>query len=110
MTLLHGQTSSSHPVIQIGDYRYEVFYSNATLGQTFFVLDDDKDVRTIVLPESLDQRPVSLAHEMYHACMHNHLHKFSSEKELEKHLFQETYTEEEVVTMLSPCMIQGAVR
>lgn len=102
MILLLGLILSS---IQIGDYRYKVIYSNMSLGETYFVADDSKGTRTMVLPSDSDQLAVSEMHEIMHACMHNHEHSFANEAELKKHLFEQQYTEEEMVTILAPCIL-----
>ena len=99
------KVSIARSSVAIGDYSYLVSFSSDTLGKTSFPRDDTYANRTMTLPTMKDQDAVSFEHEEIHACMHNHPHHFITAEELKNHLEKQTYTEEEVATILAPCML-----
>jgi len=95
-----------YPTVYIGSYAYAVVYSPSTLGKTSYPLDDDFGHRYITMPENMDtQVPMSWEHEKIHACMHDHAHHFKTAAELKDHLEKQMYSEEEVATILAPCLL-----
>lgn len=94
-------------VVLIGSHPYTVEYWADSLGFTQFPADDKWDGRAMVLPTMPGQLPVSWMHERLHACMHDHEHNYKTAKELSQHLKDQTYTEEEIVTILTPCMLSS---
>lgn len=91
--------------VLIGSFTYRIDYSPDTLGKTVYPIDDDDAQRYIVLPSMKGQQPVSWMHEKIHACMHDHPHHYKTKQELEKHLNETTYDEEEIATLLAPCLL-----
>lgn len=91
--------------VQIGSFTYRIDYSPDTLGKTVYPYDDSLAQRAIILPTMKGQQPISWMHEKIHACMHDHQHSYKSRKELEKHLNETTYNEEEIATLLAPCLL-----
>ena len=51
-----------------------------------------------------EQNREIVEHELLHACMHDHVHSFTTDKELHKHLNEQAYTEEQLVSTLAPCI------
>jgi hypothetical protein len=92
-------------VVYIGSFLYSLTYNKNTLGMTHFPMDDSYQGRSIELPTMEGQLPISWEHEKLHACMHNHEHHFKTKEAFEAHLRMQTYTEEELVTILAPCML-----
>lgn len=92
-------------VVRIGSYNYTLDYRDDTLGKTTFPIDDALGGRYIDLPNDANQFPISWEHEKLHACMHDHTHHYKSIQDFEMHMHKQTYTEEEVVTILAPCLL-----
>jgi hypothetical protein len=92
--------------VQIGSYKYRIDYSGNTLGSTNYPIDDKLGDRYIVLPTMKGQQPISWMHESIHACFHDHPHEYKSKEELQMHLSETMYTEEEVATLLAPCLLE----
>jgi hypothetical protein len=96
-----------YPTVYIGSFPYAVMYSPDTLGKTSYPLDDDAGHRYITMPANMDsQIPMSWEHEKIHACLHAHSHHFKTEAELKAHLEKTMYSEEEVATILTPCLLE----
>jgi len=92
-------------VVRIGSYDYEIAYGN-TLGKTEYPIDDSKGLpRSITLPDIEGQKEISWQHESIHACFHDHEHHFKTKAAMDEHLNLQTYTEEEVATILTPCLL-----
>ena len=92
---------------RIGKFSYEVNYS-LTLGEVKFPIDDDKGKRIVELPYDLQQRKFSLAHEVVHACFHNHEHHFRTKAELQKHIDDFSYgNEESVAAIVGLCIAES---
>lgn len=104
--LLLLQVAIARPVVYIGSFHYTVVYSSGTLGRTSYPIDDDFGHRYITMPANMDgQVPMSWEHEQIHACLHDHAHHFKTDEELRAHLEKQTYSEEEVATILAPCLL-----
>lgn len=106
LLLLQASYFEIGPKVYIGSYGYDVYYSSETLGKTSYPVDDDFGHRFITMPANMDgQVPISWEHEKIHACMHDHAHHFKTGAELKAHLEKEMYSEEEVATILAPCLL-----
>jgi hypothetical protein len=105
LLLLLWQSYEIGPKVYIASYGYDIYYSSETLGKTSYPLDDDVNHRFITLPTMEGQIPVSWEHEKIHACMHGHAHHFKTGAALKTHLEDEKYSEEEVATILAPCLL-----
>lgn len=93
-------------LVYIGSFSYAVAYDSESLGKVSYPLDDDAEFRILTLPTLKGQQPVSIEHEEIHACMHDHSHHFKTRAELEAHLEKQMYSEEEVATILAPCLLE----
>jgi hypothetical protein len=94
-------------VVLLGHIPYQVIFSDNTLGEVRYPFDDSLGERYIVLPTIATQLPNSWEHEKVHACMHAHSHHYASRVEMEKHLEEQAYSEEELVVILSPCLLEA---
>lgn len=80
------------------------------LGAVAYPLDDTgTQSRTIMVCTSygVDQTMQVYTHELVHACLHNHRHKFKTKQELQDHISKiPEQSEEGLVSTLAVCLTQ----
>jgi hypothetical protein len=94
--------------LKIGAFQYRVNFSKDSLGEVEFPKSDVDGQRVIVLPDKAlgqSQYGLSLMHEELHACFHDHVHDYATNAELKDHLINTRYSEDDVVEMLAPCLV-----
>lgn len=95
-------------LLQIGLYSYLLLKSCKGLGDVAYPLDDIGGQRQIAIctDYGVEQAKQIYVHEVLHACLHNHSHKFSTKEELEAHLATTpSQLEEPFVSNLAACML-----
>ena len=95
---------ANNSTVTIAHEQYHVVYSANSLGVTLFPADDDKGIRTMVLPDDPRQREISFLHELMHACMEGTPHHYISTAQLQKRIDTQTFTEEEIAIRVSECI------
>lgn len=94
--------------IMLGSMHYTVARDCNELGHTYFPLVDSRENRILYICDKYPgQTKQIVEHELLHICMHDHLHSYTTPEELDKHLHQQTYSEEYVATIIAPCLIEN---
>lgn len=94
--------------IVLGSQTYNVVKDCKDMAHIHYPLDDSTENRTLfVCTDYSDQTKQLVEHELLHACMHNHVHAYKTPQELDKHLHQQVYNEEQLVITLAPCLIDN---
>jgi hypothetical protein len=90
----------------LGMNTYAISDNCNKLGAVYFPKDDAKEVRVISVctKYGAEQNREIVEHELLHACMHDHVHSFTTDAELYKHLNEQAYTEEQLASTLAPCI------
>ena|ERR1700761_2488673 len=93
--------------IVLGGMNYNVVSSCKDLGGTYFPKDDSKQVRVLSICSQYgpDQTRQVVEHELLHICMHQHIHRFVTQQQLDSHLHVQ-YSEEAFADLVSPCLIE----
>jgi hypothetical protein len=91
--------------IILGISSYQVIDNCKDIAGVYFSKDDSRSRVLSICRDTLTDQVIE--HELEHICFHNHVHSFRTDEELNKHLAQQTYLEEQAIAIIAPCMVEN---
>lgn len=89
--------------IVLGINTYSVVNSCTDQGGVYFNKDDSENRVLSLCKDTISDQVIE--HELLHICLHDHKHSFKTDKELNKHLVDDSYTEEYFASTVAPCLV-----